>query len=416
MRETPTLPGGTLTFLFADVESSTRLLESLGRVRYAELLGSLGGLLREAFEPAGGRQIETQGDAWFFVFESALEALVAAAAAQRAVAEREWRADVRLTVRIGVHTGEAKLAGERYFGLAVHRAARISGAAHGGQTVVSATTRDVAEDALPPGLELRHLGEHRLKDISRSERLFQLVVDGLPSEFPPLRAGEGQPETAFAGHEDELVAAVRSAMSVAPAVRAADADRDAAVAALREHTATGRLTLEEFSERVDEAYAARTHGELERVARELPVPSVPAQRRRVTRLTLSIFGHAVRRGLLRLRRLALALSVLGDIDLDLRGATLETEASTLLVFAFLGNVDVYVPEGADVETSGVALGGHCRDMGRIRQLGRTPQLRIRVLTFFGSADVWRVPPGARGTYGELIRQVKAAQEALPPPG
>jgi len=205
-------------------------------------------------------------------------------------------------------------------------------------------------------------------------------------------------------------------MSVAPAVRAADADRDAAVAALREHTATGRLTLEEFSERVDEAYAARTHGELERVARELPVPSVPAQRRRVTRLTLSIFGHAVRRGLLRLRRLALALSVLGDIDLDLRGATLETEASTLLVFAFLGNVDVYVPEGADVETSGVALGGHCRDMGRIRQLGRTPQLRIRVLTFFGSADVWRVPPGARGTYGELIRQVKAAQEALPPPG
>jgi class 3 adenylate cyclase len=397
---TDVLPGGTLTFLFADVEGSTRLLESLGRTRYAELLGATGNLLREKFDERGGRQIDTQGDAWFFVFRSALEALLGSADVQRALAADKDEP----AVRIGIHTGEAEVANDRYFGLAVHRAARISACAHGGQTIVSATTRDVAEEGLPAGLELRHLGEHRLKDLDRPERLFQLDVDGLPAKFPPLRV-HNPPS---AGVEQQLAQAVE-------ALRVADADRESAVAALREHTVTGRLTLEEFSERVDEAFGARTAGELERVARELPAPEQPARKGRAARLTVSVFAHVIRRGALRLRRFAFAMSVLGDVDLDLRGVRLETPTSTLAVFALLGNVDVYVPEGVDVDVSGLSIGGHWRDMGRIREVAGGPQLRVRIFTLLGSADIWRLPPGAKGTYSELIKQVKAEQKALPPP-
>ena len=413
MTGAPALPGGTLTFLFADVEGSTRILETVGRARYAELLVSLGELLRETFDGQNGREIDTQGDAWFFVFRSALDALLGAAAADRAVAGREWPGTVPVAVRIGVHTGEAEVAGHRYFGLAVHRAARISAAAHGGQIVVSDTTRDVAEEALPDGFELRHLGEHRLKDLSRPERLFQLLVAGLPAEFPPLRSEESQGGTAFAGHEDELAARVETALAAGSELRASDRERDAVVAALREHTAAGRLTLEEFSERVDQALAATTQGELERVTHELPTPQSAPARRGALRFGLAVFGHTVRRGMVRLGRFAFGLSFLGDLDLDLRGASIVRGRSTVLVIALLGNADVYVPEGIDVEARGVALGGHVRDFGRDAPKDGSPHLRLRVLTLLGTADVWRVPPGAKGSYRELIGQL-GERRRLPP--
>ena len=413
LSEPATLPGGTLTFVFTDIEGSTRLLGTLGRERYAELVVELAGLLRELFENGGGRQIDSQGDSAFFVFRSALDALLAAAAGQRAVAAGTWPAGVSVGVRIGIHTGEATLAGERYFGLAVHRAARIGAAAHGGQTVVSATTRDVAEDALPDGLSLEHLGEHRLKDIARPERLFQLVVQGLPNTFAPLRAVEGQAPGAFAGRFEELAATVEAAVALGDSLRVADADRDRVASQLREHTAAGRLSLEEFSERVGEALTARVQGELDRVTRELPAPVAPGPRRAL-RLALAVFGHTVRRGLLRLKRRAVAVSIFGDLDLDLRGAILERGKATVVVFALLGNADIYVPEGIDVDAGGMALGGHCRDWGRDAPLEGSPQLRVRVLTLLGTADVWRVPPGAQGGYGELIKGLRDERPMLPP--
>jgi hypothetical protein len=197
-------------------------------------------------------------------------------------------------------------------------------------------------------------------------------------------------------------------------VRASDLDRERVARVLRDHTAAGRLTLEEFSQRLDEAYAARTVAELDTVTRELPVRQASPARRRPLRLALAVFGHVVRRGLLRLGRSSLAVSVLGDLDLDVRNASLGHEHATVYVLAVVGNVDVYVPEGIDVDAGGITLGGHCRDWGRVESDEGSPRLRVRVLTLFGTADVWRIPPGASGTYRELIKGLRAERRELPP--
>jgi class 3 adenylate cyclase/catechol 2,3-dioxygenase-like lactoylglutathione lyase family enzyme len=181
------LPSGTVTFLFSDIEGSTRLARDLG-ARYAELLADHARLLRAAFEKYGGHEIDSQGDAFFVAFARAKEAVLAAAAAQRALDEHSWPADVELRVRMGLHTGEAAVTEKRYLGVAVHRAARICSAGHGGQVLLSQSTAAVLEDERLDGVELRELGHHQLKDFDRPERISQLVISGLPTEFPPLRA------------------------------------------------------------------------------------------------------------------------------------------------------------------------------------------------------------------------------------
>jgi class 3 adenylate cyclase len=172
------LPTGVLTFLFADMEGSTRLLGRIGRERYAQVLGEYKSLLREMVARHAGRVVDDEGDGVFAVFPRARDAVAAAAESQRELADRDWGDGVELHVRIGLHTGEAEVAGERYVGLAVHRAHRICDAAEGGQTLLSSTTRDLAEDGLPDGIALRDAGERRLKDIPRPERLAELVAEG----------------------------------------------------------------------------------------------------------------------------------------------------------------------------------------------------------------------------------------------
>src|SRR5262249_48137621 len=167
---------GTVTFLFTDIEGSTRLLQAVGRDRYRGVLAEHGRLLREAFDETGGQVIDTQGDAFFVAFRSAADALTAAAAAQHALHAHEWPESVSLAVRMGLHTGEAALADDRYLGLAVHRAARIGSAAHGGQVLLSDVTRALVEDEVPSGVALRDLGEQRLKDIDRPVRVYQLEI------------------------------------------------------------------------------------------------------------------------------------------------------------------------------------------------------------------------------------------------
>ncbi len=181
------LPTGTLTFLFSDIEGSTRLVQTMGAA-FRPLLERHQALLREAFEAAGGVEVATEGDSFFVVFRSALAAAGAAAAAQRALAGEPWPPEGgAVRVRIGLHTGEGALGGDNYVGLDVHRAARIASAAHGGQVLLSEATRGLVAGSLPPGLNLRDLGEYRLRDLDRPERLSQLIVDGLPQEFPALR-------------------------------------------------------------------------------------------------------------------------------------------------------------------------------------------------------------------------------------
>jgi class 3 adenylate cyclase/streptogramin lyase len=184
----------TATFLFTDIEGSTALLKQL-RERYAEALADHHRILREAVAANGGTEIDNQGDSFFVAFRRAREAVLAAADAQRALQEHEWPEGVSLRVRMGIHTGEAELAGDRYLGVSVHRAARISSLGHGGQVLVSQTTEHLLEDEEDrlPGVRLRDLGQQRLKDLERPIRIYQLDIDGLPTRFAPLKASAPPP-------------------------------------------------------------------------------------------------------------------------------------------------------------------------------------------------------------------------------
>jgi predicted ATPase/class 3 adenylate cyclase len=203
------LPSGTVTLLFTDIEGSTRLLERLGD-RYLEVLGEHRRLLRAAFAKFAGHEVGTEGDAFFVAFAKASDAVAAAVAGQRALAKHSWPDGVVLQVRMGIHTGEPITDAGDYAGLDVHRAARICAAGHGGQVLCSQATRELLGAALPARVGLRDLGEHRLKDLSGSQRLFQLVIPGLPGEFPALRTLGPRPTNLpvqlarFVGREREL--------------------------------------------------------------------------------------------------------------------------------------------------------------------------------------------------------------------
>jgi DNA-binding NarL/FixJ family response regulator/class 3 adenylate cyclase len=190
-------PSGTVTFLFSDVEHSTLLLRRL-RERYGDVLGQHQRLLRAAFEEAGGWEVDTQGDSFFIAFRKPKDAVLAAVAGQRALHSHPWPDDAPVRVRMGIHTGEASLTEGRYHGLAVHRAARICAAGHGGQILLSQTSQTLLEDEEVelPDVVLRELGRQRLKDFDRPVGIFQVMTPGLPADFPPLRTldSEGEEE------------------------------------------------------------------------------------------------------------------------------------------------------------------------------------------------------------------------------
>jgi peptide/nickel transport system substrate-binding protein len=198
------LPVGTVTFLFTDIEGSTQLLKRLGGDRYADALADHQRILREAFAENGGHEIDTQGDSFFVAFRRAKDAVAAAIACQRRLAEHAWPEGTTVLVRMGIHTGEPAAAGERYVGMGVHRAARICAAGHGGQVLLSQTTRELLRDDPIPDVSLRNLGEHPLKDMDEPERIFQLVAPGLREDFPALKTAAPAP---FEGREGELAEA-----------------------------------------------------------------------------------------------------------------------------------------------------------------------------------------------------------------
>lgn len=186
------LPEGTVTFLFTDIEGSTQLLHRL-RDKYAILLADHHRILRDAFANWDGHEVDTQGDAFFVAFSRATQAVGAAAEAQRKLAEHVWLERVVVRVRMGIHTGESWTGSEGYVGMDVHRAARIAHVGNGGQVLLSETTTALVRDELPPGINLLDLGRHLLKDIHRPEHIHQLVIEGLPAEFPPLTSLEVLP-------------------------------------------------------------------------------------------------------------------------------------------------------------------------------------------------------------------------------
>ena len=184
---TQELPRGTVTFLLSDVEGSTELLKTLGADRYHDVLVDHHALMTRAIAEAGGRVIDTQGDAFFAAFGRAREAVLAAVSAQRAHTNHAWPAGGEVRVRMGLDTGEPAVGDERYVGLGIHRAARIMAAGHGGQVLLSGTTSDLVHDDLPSGVALKSLGEQRLKDLDRPVAVFQVEAADLPTTFPELR-------------------------------------------------------------------------------------------------------------------------------------------------------------------------------------------------------------------------------------
>ncbi|MBI3998211.1 MAG: adenylate/guanylate cyclase domain-containing protein, partial [Armatimonadetes bacterium] len=217
----PRVPTGTVTFLFTDIEGSTRLLHHLGDTRYAQVLADHRRLLRAAFAAGGGDEIETQGDGFLVAFQSARDAILTTVAAQRAVGSHPWPEGAAVRVRMGLHTTEAASTGEvQYAGLGIHRAARICSVGWGGQILLSRITAGLIESDLPEGAGLRDLGEHRLKDLQRPEQIYQLFHPDLPADFPPLRSMTTFTTnlpiqlTSFIGREheiDELTRALRTA-------------------------------------------------------------------------------------------------------------------------------------------------------------------------------------------------------------
>ena len=180
------LPTGTVTLLFTDIEGSTHLLQQLGE-RYADMLATCRQLLRSAFQQWNGFEADTHEDAFFVVFARASDAVSAVAGMQRALAKHDWPNGAAVALRIGLHTGEPTHTAEGYVGLDVHHAARIMSVGHGGQVLLSQTTRELVKHTLPEGVSLRDLGEHRLKDLQRPGHLYQLVIADLPADFPPLK-------------------------------------------------------------------------------------------------------------------------------------------------------------------------------------------------------------------------------------
>jgi class 3 adenylate cyclase len=180
----PALPTGTVTFLFTDIEGSTRLLQELGD-RYGDVVRDHRRIVREHFDASAGSEVDTQGDAFFYSFPRAKDAVAGAVAAQRALADHDWPGG-EVRVRMGLHTGEPTVGEEGYVGLDVVRAARICSAGHGGQILLSETTRVLLGNELPEGVAVVDLGRQNLKDVQH-ERIYQLTLDGRPGAFPPLK-------------------------------------------------------------------------------------------------------------------------------------------------------------------------------------------------------------------------------------
>jgi len=189
------LPGGTVTFVFTDIEGSTRLLQELGDEAYGRVSSDHRRIVREAFGAHEGTEIDTQGDAFFFSFPRARDAVAAAVDAQRALRDHEWPDGSEVRVRMGLHTGEPHVGEEGYLGLDVVRAARISAAGHGGQILVSETTRALLGNQLPDGVAVHDLGQQHLKDVQH-EHIYELTIDGRSLAGLPLktRAAAGSRE------------------------------------------------------------------------------------------------------------------------------------------------------------------------------------------------------------------------------
>jgi len=200
-------------------------------------------------------------------------------------------------------------------------------------------------------------------------------------------------------------------MSDAPVVRASDADRERTITVLRDHAAEGRLTLEEFDQRMEGALAAVTRDELEALTRDLPVVPAQSSRRKPTRFVLSLFGSVERAGRVRVGRRVTVLTAFANVDLDLRQATFDRDEVTIVAAALFSSIDVYVPEDVDVDLHGLAIFGHKGEQGPDSSPPGAPVVHVYAFSFFAVLDVWRVPLAwMRRSLGDVIESLESRRQ------
>jgi len=267
----PALPSGTVTFVFTDIEGSTELLKNLGE-RYGEVLGQHRRIVRETFATANGVEIDAQGDAFFFAFERARDAVGAAVEVQRTHTATEWPESAVVRVRIGLHTGEPAVGDEGYLGLDVVRAARICTAARGGNVLLSETTRSLVGSSLPDGVAVFPRGERLLKGIDEPERIYELAIDGVDTEEDSGQApadapipwkespqAEAGPFEQFGANlaariQEQVLSSLEGQLAESQALSAASTDEDSGIEDIASRmTALG----EQISARVDAALKAK---------------------------------------------------------------------------------------------------------------------------------------------------------------
>ena len=203
------LPTGTVTFLFTDLENSSKLWEAHPK-EMQPALAQHDEMLKTAVKAHGGYLVKSTGDGILAAFGSPSDAVTAAISMQQSFGAEVWEATGSLRVRIGLHTGEAQLRADDYFGPTLNRAARVMGIGHGGQVLLSQTTHGLVQDALDEDIGLQDMGNHTLKGLNRPEKIYQLVIPGLPAEFPTLKSFESFPNnlptqpTPFVGREEEI--------------------------------------------------------------------------------------------------------------------------------------------------------------------------------------------------------------------
>jgi class 3 adenylate cyclase len=259
----PNLPSGTVTFLFSDIEGSTGLLKKLGDEQFAELLQTHRRMVRETFGLYHGQEIDTQGDAFFYSFHRAREAVAAAVAVQREHNEHAWPQGVTVRMRLGLHTGEPAIGEEGYTGLDVVRASRIAAVGRGGQVLLSDTTRAIVSGDLPEGVTIRSLGDQRLKDIDQPEPLHELNIADVPiSPEPAATTPPTASQPIGSMIPDEALANMPGWM------------RNAAVRLTPAASRASQLIEERVIAEIEASLGKGTHAEVERPS-ELPPAEVP---------------------------------------------------------------------------------------------------------------------------------------------
>ena len=260
------LPSGTVTFVFSDIVGSTGLLKRLGDTEYATLLAVHRRLVREIFAAHDGQEIDTQGDAFFYSFVRAREAVAAVIEVTRAHVKASWPGGVEVRVRLGLHTGEPAVGDEGYTGLDVVRASRIAAVGGGGQVLLSDSTRSIVAGSLPDGVELRTLGERQLKDIDRPETLWELEIDGASeptlAASPAEEAGDEPPSRKETARRDfgqmiesrvlsQLERSIGKGWPLGPPKPPRRRDVSKEVERLRELREDGALTDDQYQRAVD---------------------------------------------------------------------------------------------------------------------------------------------------------------------